>query len=370
MTSAFSNNATPNYLGYVYQVLIAIEKCFDAKPNGTIWIECYGDIYDGHTFTEVKHHCKAHNLSNNSKDFWNTLKNLVVEDSSQFDKIVLHTTSFISEESVFYCWNTLDVEGRFKIIQDYEPSLTTKKYYETIFNNATESEIKIILSKFTIEHSKLTVENQWNKLLDMVNLKCLVENYREHVLHWIYSYVNSRAIKDSVFWRVNVNDFYNAFQFQVSRWSGDKIPFPIDTDKYDSKSAEGFGFLTEYKYIGLKAVDRGLALNDYFRTKKSEMYLIGLKPDSMPEIISIYVGEVIDLAIGYKREFSYSFEVEDINSDVSKQSSRSAYFKFFNGNILGIPEVSNTSVYFMRGKIHDSVNEGVYTWKYSVEDLI
>ncbi len=56
MPKPFSNNATPKYLGYVYQVLIAIEQCFQAKKNETIWIECYGDVYDGSTSTEVKYH--------------------------------------------------------------------------------------------------------------------------------------------------------------------------------------------------------------------------------------------------------------------------------------------------------------------------
>lgn len=36
MIEPHSNQATPKYLGYVYQVLIAIEQCFQVKSNETI----------------------------------------------------------------------------------------------------------------------------------------------------------------------------------------------------------------------------------------------------------------------------------------------------------------------------------------------
>lgn len=44
MNKPQSNQATPKYLGFVYQVLVALEQCFIADKNQTIWIECYGDI--------------------------------------------------------------------------------------------------------------------------------------------------------------------------------------------------------------------------------------------------------------------------------------------------------------------------------------
>ncbi|WP_241149116.1 hypothetical protein [Photobacterium sanguinicancri] len=259
MDIAHSNQATPKYLGYVYQVLIAIEKCFEAKPNETIWIECFGDVYNGHTYTEVKHHCEEHNLSSNSKDFWNTLKNLVIEDSSQFEEVVLHTTSIISDRSIFKSWNEVDVEERFKKIKDFNPCHSTKALYERIFKEATEDEIKSILSRFTIKHSCLKVEQQWGKLIEMGKLRCLEENYRESVLHWVYSYVNKRAMENRYYWQVNINDFDDAFRFQVNRWGGDKIPFPKYDEQCNLNDVRKFNFLDEYKDIGIRQTDRGSA---------------------------------------------------------------------------------------------------------------
>ncbi|MGL6010417.1 MAG: hypothetical protein ACRC0J_02730 [Shewanella oncorhynchi] len=193
MSEGFSNNATSKYLGYIYQVLIAIEKCFEAKSNETIWIECFGDVYDGKTFTEVKHHCMEHNLSSNAQDFWKTLKNLVVEDSSIFQRIVLHTTSYIAENSAFYGWNDLSAKRKLEIVKSHIPTSSTKPFYDTIFREASETEIENILARFTIEHSQLQIEEKWKSLLDIRNLKCVAENYRECILDWAYVYVNKRA---------------------------------------------------------------------------------------------------------------------------------------------------------------------------------
>lgn len=369
MDIAHSNQATPKYLGYVYQVLIAIEKCFEAKPNETIWIECFGDVYDGYTFTEVKHHCEEHNLSSNSKDFWNTLKNLVVEDSSQFEEVVLHTTSNISGRSIFNNWNEIDVDERFNKIKAFKPCPSTKALYGKIFNEATEEEIKAILSKFTIKHSCLKVNQQWKKLIEMSKLRCLEENYRESVLHWVYSYVNERAIENRFYWQVNMNDFDDAFQFQVSRWGGDKIPFPKHDEQYNLNNMSKFNFLVEYKDIGIRPSDRGSALNEYFKAKNSEEKLVDLKPDVMPEIIGQYVIDVIDKAAGFKSQYSYEIGPEDVDTKASSKVSRDAYFKFCNSAALDIPEVSDTKSYFMKGKAHEAINESKYTWKYKVEDF-
>ncbi|MBF4377469.1 hypothetical protein EAY46_31345, partial [Vibrio anguillarum] len=142
-------------------------------------IECFGDVYDGQTFTEVKHHVEEHNLASNSKDFWNTLKNLVVEDSSMFEQIVLHTTSFISERSIFHGWNTRSPHEKLNIIKSHVPSSSIKPLYEKIFEDASDAELLSILSRFTIDQSREHVEEKWKSLLEARKLKCVLAPYRE-----------------------------------------------------------------------------------------------------------------------------------------------------------------------------------------------
>ncbi len=104
--NTFSNDATSKLLGYDYQKLIALEKCLDAKPNQYIWIECKGDVADNNTTSEIKHHSLRHNITSNSVDVWKTLKNYVSEFhiAKLFDNLILHTTSSINEDSIFFNW--------------------------------------------------------------------------------------------------------------------------------------------------------------------------------------------------------------------------------------------------------------------------
>ncbi|WP_241149115.1 hypothetical protein [Photobacterium sanguinicancri] len=94
-----------------------------------------------------------------------------------------------------------------------------------------------------------------------------------------------------------------------------------------------------------------------------------MKPDVMPEIIDQYSIDVIEKASGFKSQSSYEIESEDVDTNISRKASRVAYFNFCNSATIDIPEVSDTKSYFMKGKVHEAINEDKYTWKYKVEDF-
>jgi len=108
----FKNDNTLKELGNLYKVLIALEKCLNAKPNQHIWIECKGDVATEDTSIEVKHHADTHNLTSNSEDAWKTIKNYVenFDIAKTFTHLILHTTSSVPDESIFHNWNDLSVK--------------------------------------------------------------------------------------------------------------------------------------------------------------------------------------------------------------------------------------------------------------------
>lgn len=210
MTENFGNQATPKYLGYVYQVLIAIEQCFQAKPNETVWIECRGDVYDGKTSTEVKHHFEQTNLTSNSPDFWTTLKNLVTEDISEFNSLILHTTANIPENSIFYGWNELSMTQKYKKLKNHFPTETIKADYDKSITNYPQKSLLPILNKLSIKSSQVNVKETWEKLKIAPIFTILDENHREDALDWVYGYINNNAINDRYNWHIKKNDFDNA----------------------------------------------------------------------------------------------------------------------------------------------------------------
>lgn len=70
-----------------------------------------------------------------------------------------------------------------------------------------------------------------------------------------------------------------------------------------------------------------------------------------------------------KEQYAYEIDYEDLGTSKSNKAAREAYFEFHNSSVLEVPEVSGTKPYFMRGKVHEAINNTSYTWKYSEEDV-
>ena len=164
-SEAFSNDATFKLLGFEYQKLIALEKCLDAKPNERIWIECRGDVANKDTSMEIKHHSSNHNITSNSEDVWNTLKNYITEINitQTFTNLILHTTSSIPNSSIFFDWNRLAIAEKRRKVLNHTPSATIKSYYETVAK-CSEENLKLILGRFEIISNQPKIEEMWENL--------------------------------------------------------------------------------------------------------------------------------------------------------------------------------------------------------------
>ena len=149
-----SNDNTLKGIGFEYQKLLALECCLEAAPNTTIYIECLGDICDGSTSTEVKHHITQGYLTPQSIDFWKTLKNLVVsyELLSCCSRFILKTTHMMYREEGWKTWNTATCEKKLSLISQIKPCDTIKVHHAKIFSSE-KSILLDILSKFEIVYN-------------------------------------------------------------------------------------------------------------------------------------------------------------------------------------------------------------------------
>lgn len=366
-----SNQATPKYLGYVYQVLIAIEQCFEAKKNQTIWIECYGDVYNGTIGTEVKHHIGQSYLIDNSPDFWKTLKNLVTEDISGIEEFVLHTTSDIAPGSIFDGWNDLAKGGKYKRLKDHSPVATVADFYAKTITNFPRKDLLPILDKLTIKSSQLPVKEKWEMLKECRILSYIPEELREDAFHWVYSYVNKMAIEDHRHWCVKINDFDSARQFALNKFTQHQIPFP-SISKEEVDSAEGrFRFVDEMEDLGFRVSPIEKAVSDYLRSGQSRLKLLSYEPTTMVVILDEYDETVLDCVMSKKDYLAEKLEIDDFGSTASVEASRGLYHESIHGlNLIEVPGVSSTRPYYQNGRIHHSVDKGQFTWKFRREDLV
>lgn len=370
MSDSFSNNATPKYLGYVYQILIAIEQCFQAKPNETIWIECHGDVYDGNTSTEVKHHFKDPYLSDNSVDFWKTLKNLVVEDVSFFSSLILHTTATIPDKSLFYGWNDLTKTQKYKKLKDHRPTKSIQENFDLTITNYDRKDLLPILEKFTIKSSQLTIKDKWEELTKTRLFLSVSEQYKEDVLHWVYGYVNKQAINDRHRWQIKINDFDMACKIALQPYSQSRIPFPIFDSEGLDDSDKRFLFVEEMRKVKLRETPIEKAISDYLRARKSEIKLLENEPFTMSERLDAYDNTVLENLESLKSESAESIEIYNLDSDNSKNISRKLYHKSINSPHIEISGVNDTQKYYRNGRIHHNVNENQFIWDFCEDDLL
>ncbi|MEZ8556063.1 hypothetical protein AB4082_00795 [Vibrio cyclitrophicus] len=369
MNKPQSNQATPKYLGFVYQVLVALEQCFIADKNQTIWIECYGDIYNGKESIEIKHHLKDSGLASNAIDFWKTLKNIVVEDTDHIEKFVLHTTESIPSSSIFHDWNSTSKTKKYSALKKHIPCQTAKPYYDEAMKLPRTELIKV-LDNLEIKTSKMKVKEFWDELSNSRYLKSIDEEYREDAVKWLHSHLNTKAIDNPYNWHININDFDEEFRIYTMKFKTGKIPFPSVSDKeLDNYGATSFDFLKEFEELGIKRKVRVKAVSDYLRTNASELVLMKKRPTLMRESITKFESDVQERCNRHKDIEASDLEEKDLNSTVSNSASKKAYNSFHTSSMINIEHVDSGEDYFMFGKAHNAVESKVFTWKYNQEDV-
>ncbi|NUF48956.1 hypothetical protein [Gilliamella sp. ESL0250] len=372
MDKIFSNQATPKYLGYVYQVLIAIESYFNAKKNQTIWLECYGDIYDGTTIIETKSHLEHHDLTSNSVDFWKTLYNFLKENTDTVEYFILHTTSDVPIESIFYNWNDKNVKEKYEILKSHSPVSTIQKYYDFIFSDKLKVKLNSVLERFSIKSSQESVENKWNNLIKDGRLIHHFCKSKEDALHWLYGQFNKQAIIEHKKWCIDVNDMDEKLTLFSKVFKREKIPFPFVSQNeihFDIKECK-FKFINELEKIKLKKMAILTAVSDYLRAQNSHIQLINKYADTLSNILENHNETILDRLRNKKQKHAENIQEKNINSEELLYFSRQLYHDCVgNTEKIDIPNVSDTGMYYQNGRIHHNVDEEKFSWVFNDEDI-
>lgn len=101
-----------------YQLLVAVEHCYDLKPDESLWLEVFGDVtVTGVSQTEVKLYTDS--LTDSHENFWNTLKNWLHEKfvRTSYKRLVLLTTQEYGARSKLKGWNKRTADERLAIME-------------------------------------------------------------------------------------------------------------------------------------------------------------------------------------------------------------------------------------------------------------
>jgi hypothetical protein len=110
-------DATPMLRGAIFQLCVAVERCYRLKPGQSVHVEELGDVsIPGETQTEVKHYAAP--LTDNHPNFWNTLYNWTEPDSQadNYRFLILHTTQEFGARSRLAEFNSMSTKDRMQLL--------------------------------------------------------------------------------------------------------------------------------------------------------------------------------------------------------------------------------------------------------------
>lgn len=369
----FRNDSTKKQLGFEYQKLIALEYCLNSKKGEYVYIECFGDVQANNTSVEVKHHEGSHNLTSNAIDVWKTLKNFVEE----YDKIIsnnrliLHTTSNILEDSIFYDWNNQNKSMKYDLLYNHDISSSSKPFKDIIFNVETISKENLLnlLEKFIIDSDNLKISEKVEQLMEHPTFTMIPDNYRCQAIGICNQLIIEKAIENSNKWEINITDFQSDLRFSLSKFTKDYITFPsTNIESVPDQEYHKFIFIKKLTNISLKDIEKHQAYNDYMRSEMSYNKMLVINPQVLSDL-EIYEEGVEDEIRLEKRREAYNLKEECFKTKEHLSKSRKVYFNCLQRTHQQINGVKDVQKYYRDGRIHSIVETTDFEWQFKKTDL-
>ena len=112
------HDATASTKGTIYQLCVAVQKCYEMVTAQKVLIESQGDVtISDNQQVETKLYSDA--LTDNHKNFWNTLYNWMQDDFNvtPYASLILYTTQQFGERATISKWNEATSQERLEILE-------------------------------------------------------------------------------------------------------------------------------------------------------------------------------------------------------------------------------------------------------------
>jgi hypothetical protein len=373
--TSFSNDDTKKILGFEYQKLIALECCLNSNPEDIIYIECYGDVSTRDVIIETKNHLEEFNMTDQSPDFWKTLRNFVKERNitTQYSKLVLHTSAIVKEKSIFSNWNEKSCEEKLRSIEQSKenPNESIKKFSDFIFNFNDlykQNDLLEILEKLELQVSQPNVIEKYDELKGHKAFLIVDERYRDTLLKQLIGDITKKAIDDKNQWKIVCSDFFLDLRSYAKRFLSEEIPFPEVAIDVTVTGDEGFMFIKELKDIELedKVVE---AVIEYLMSEESSLQLIKLGGPSTGIAIDHFENELHGKMNATKALHLLDLSMPKILKSKTITHSKKLFFTCKAFEKLSIKGVQSIEMCYQHGKMHKIVEERNFVWRFLEKDI-
>lgn len=350
------SDASTKILGFKYQEMVALKECFEAKDGTKIYLECFGDISDGKTSTEVKHSIKDDKkLIDTHPDFWKTLSNIITEyDTFRFyDKFILHTTAEIKVGSIFEKWKDLSKTDKKKKILAVTSNETIRAYYDNV-KSFDKNELENLLDKFEIKDNQESAKEYYKDILlehPAVTSHIELKN-REEFICYLFGYISLQLVNTTDYiWEIVIDSFRENSRTFANRYKIEDLNFPISNATADITAKDNFYFVKKLEDIQYER-KIGNSMDNYLKASESQIKMIEART-SLCENLDCYDDDIRDVILELKD--SHLDQLTE-NCDPKEKSRR-----FFDDSINQISSrtiiegIINIRPYYPKGRLLHNV---------------
>lgn len=356
-------DSTSTVKGFLFQFLVALEKCFEMQEGQSVYIERFGDVSlvgkAGSEQIESKYYEK--DLTDLDKNVWNTLANWM-DDSFELDKfsaLVLLTTQKAGARSKWRDWNDKSFSDRKNILNEIHNSFEKKRdkseelqrIMDKVFDAEKTSRLDEIAKKLTIDHLSMDGMSYYNMLRDVYG-RHIPKIQRARYINALYGYIiNPHAVENN--WQITYDDFGREEEELSKRLQNSTAIFPAKKNLGDINQSEYLSnpFVSKIQDIEHSDDVISEAVSDYVHTGQIIMEDIGTSP-TIKASYDVYEEELEKI---YKSQYRIACRNCKPGEIINK--SQDLYDSITGTNTGIFPGYINVPLYFHNGVMHILTNE-------------
>ena len=369
-----SFDSTSTIKGFLFQFLVALEKCFEMQEGQSVYIERFGDVSlvgeEESEQIESKYYTK--DLTNLDKNVWNTLANWMDDTFplEDFSALVLLTTQKVGARSKWYNWNSKSITERTTVLNEIHSSFERKRdkseelqsIMNKVFDPGKTSRLNEIAQKLAIDHFIMDDKRFFNKLRD-THGSHIPKIQRSRYIYALYGYIiNPHIIENN--WQISYDDFCREQEALSEKLQNNTVIFPEKKNLVDINESEYLSnpFVSKIQDIEYNEVISD-AVSDYVHTGQLIMDDIEISPT----IKASYDAYENDLEQKYKSKYRKACRNCAVNEIVHK--SQDLYDDVTGSNDGTFHTFNSVPLYFHNGVMHILANEKPeIVWKLKAND--
>ena len=366
------HEATASTSGTIYQIGVAVLKCYEMVRGQKVLIERCGDVtIEGSEQIETKLY--SDNLTDGHVNFWKTLYNWTQEnfDPTDYSALILFTNQPIGPRAGIAGWNDATVSRRLEILKLIHVKMSkgsanrerggrtsTKpsqvlEYQQKVLDPSRSGKLNDVVARFQIEHGSPDLPELYNLIQDRF-IKGIYPGKTRTFLNALVGFVLS-PLANQMVWEVSFDEFRQEVTSLTSTYCKETRIFPKrffdDRQPPDGDVIEEH---KEHKFVReIAAIDHEEmipeAIRDYTSTLKTIQSEFGNYEVPRQRTL-FYSNQLLEI-------FRARYRVASRNIDDVIADSKNLYDNFLSEHPPAFEGFESPPYAFRNGVIHTHMND-------------